>query len=49
MTELKKRREQIQKKLEAAKTGGKPTKNLEDRLYEVEDEIQLAERTGTDN
>lgn len=49
MTELQKRREQIQKKLEAAKAGGKPTKNLEDRLYEVEDEMQLAGRTGTDH
>ncbi len=49
ITELQKRREQIQKKLDAAKTAGKPTKNLEDRLYEVDDEIQLAGRTGTDN
>jgi hypothetical protein len=49
IAELRKRREQIQKKLEAAKSAGKPTKNLEDRLYEIEDEIQLAERTGTDN
>jgi hypothetical protein len=33
---------QIQKKLEAAKGAGKPTKNLEDKLYEVEDELRLA-------
>ncbi len=39
---LQKRREQIQKKLEAAKTAGKPTRNLDDRLYEVEDELRLA-------
>ena len=49
IAELQRRKEQIQKKLDAAKTAGKPTKNLEDRLYEVEDEIQLAGRTGTDN
>jgi hypothetical protein len=49
ITGLQRRREQLQKKLNAAKTAGKPTKNLEDRLYEVEDEIQLAGRTGTDN
>ncbi len=39
---LRKRREQIQKKLDAAKSAGKATKNLEDRLYEVEDELRLA-------
>jgi hypothetical protein len=39
---LEKRRMQIQKKLEAAKAAGKPTKNLEDKLYEVEDELRLA-------
>jgi hypothetical protein len=39
---LEKRRVQIQKKLEAAKSAGKPTKNLEDKLYEVEDELRLA-------
>ena len=39
---LQTRRGQIQKKIEAAKTAGKPTKNLEDRLYEVEDELRLA-------
>jgi hypothetical protein len=39
---LEKRRAQIQKKLEAAKGAGKPTKNLEDKLYEVEDELRLA-------
>lgn len=39
---LERRRAQVQKKLEAAKAAGKPTKNLEDKLYEVEDEIRLA-------
>jgi hypothetical protein len=39
---LQKRRAQIQKKLEAAKAGGKATKNLEDQLYEVEDDLRLA-------
>lgn len=29
-------------KLDTAKTAGKPTKNLEDRVYEIEDEIRLA-------
>jgi hypothetical protein len=39
---LEKRRAQIQKKLEVAKAAGKPTRNLDDRLYEVEDELRLA-------
>jgi hypothetical protein len=39
---LQKRRALIQKKLEAAKGAGKPTKNIEDQLYEVEDELRLA-------
>jgi len=39
---LQKQRAQIQKKLEVAKTAGKPTKNLDDKLYEVEDELRLA-------
>jgi hypothetical protein len=42
VADLQKRRAQIQKKLEAAKTAGKPTRNLDDRLYEVEDEWRLA-------
>lgn len=42
---LQKRRAQIQKKLEVAKAAGKPTKNLDDRLYEVEDELRLAGET----
>jgi hypothetical protein len=39
---LLKKRAQIQKKLEAAKSAGKPTKNLDDQLYEVEDDLRLA-------
>lgn len=30
------------KKLEAAKAAGKATKNLEDRIYEIEDALRLA-------
>lgn len=39
---LLKRRDQIHKKIEAAKAAGKATKNLEDQLYEADDEIRLA-------
>jgi len=46
IAELQRRRAQIQKKIEAAKAAGKATKNLEDRLYEVDDEIHLAGQTG---
>jgi hypothetical protein len=42
LTALQKRRAQIQQKLEEAKAAGKPTKNLEDKLYEVDDEIRLS-------
>ena len=42
IADLQKRKAQIQKKLEAAKTAGKPTRNLDDRLYEIEDELRLA-------
>jgi hypothetical protein len=42
LTGLLKRRAQIQKKIETAKVAGKPTKNLDDRLYEVEDELRLS-------
>jgi len=31
------------KKLDAAKAAGSPTKNLEDKIYEIEDEIRLAQ------
>jgi hypothetical protein len=39
---LQKRLLAAQQKLEQAKTGGAPTKNLEDRVYEIEDAIRLA-------
>jgi hypothetical protein len=39
---LEKRLATAQKKLEAAKAAGAPTKNLEDKIYEIEDEIRLA-------
>lgn len=39
---LQKQRASVQKKMEAAKSAGKATKNLEDRLYEIEDELRLA-------
>ena len=42
---LYKQRSQIQKKLEVAKAAAKPTKNLDDRLYEIEDELRLAGET----
>jgi hypothetical protein len=32
----------VKTKLEAAKAANKPTRNLEDRVYEIEDEIRLA-------
>jgi hypothetical protein len=46
VTGLLKQREQIQKKLEVAKAAGKPTRNLDDRLYEIEDELRLAGGTA---
>ena len=39
---LEKKLAQARTKLDAAKTAGKPTKNLEDRIYEIEDELRLA-------
>ena len=42
VTGLIRQRGQIQKKLEVAKAAGKPTRNLDDRLYEIEDELRLA-------
>jgi hypothetical protein len=38
---LEKRLEQAKKKLEATKASGGATKNLEDRIYELEDELRL--------
>jgi hypothetical protein len=39
---LQKRLEGAQQKLEQAKANGSPTKNLEDRIYEIEDAIRLS-------
>jgi hypothetical protein len=39
---LEKRLAQARIKAEAARTAGKSTKNLDDRIYEIEDEIRLA-------
>lgn len=35
-----------QKKLEAVKASGKPTQNLEDKIYEIEDALRLANSAG---
>ena len=39
---LQKRLAATQQKLEQAKASGSPTKNLEDRIYEIEDAIRLS-------
>lgn len=39
---LEKRLAQARAKLDAAKSAGKPTRNLEDKIYEIEDELRLA-------
>lgn len=40
---LHKKLEGQQKKLTEAKAAGKPTKAIEDRIYEIEDDIRLAD------
>ncbi len=40
---LERRLAAARKKLEGAKATGSPTKNLEDKVYEIEDEIRLAQ------
>jgi hypothetical protein len=42
LTTLQKRLATTKKKLDDAKATGKPTKVLEDRLYEIEDEFRLS-------
>jgi hypothetical protein len=42
VVELHKRLALTNKKLEAAKAAGKDTKNLDDKIYEIEDAIRLA-------
>jgi phage shock protein A len=39
---LEKKLAQTKAKLEAAKAAGKPTRNIEDRIYEIEDALRLA-------
>ena len=39
---LQKSLETARKKLQAAKAAGTPTKNLEDKVYEIEDDLRLA-------
>jgi hypothetical protein len=39
---LQKRLETAKQKLEAAKAAGAPAKNLEDKVYEIEDDLRLA-------
>jgi hypothetical protein len=41
---LQKSWETARKKLDAAKAAGAPTKNLEDKVYEIEDDLRLASR-----
>ena len=40
---LERRLAAARKKFEAAKAAGSPTKNFEDKIYEIEDEIRLAQ------
>lgn len=42
VAELQKKLATAKKKLEAAKAAGGATKNLEDRIYEIEDDLRLA-------
>ena len=39
---LEKQLAQAKKKLETVKAAGKPTKNFEDKVYEIEDDLRLA-------
>ena len=43
ITALNKKLAGAKAKLEAAKVAGTPTKNLEDRVYELEDDLRLAQ------
>ena len=42
LTALTKKLDTAKKKLDAAKAAGTPTRNHEDKIYEIEDEIRLA-------
>jgi hypothetical protein len=41
---IQKRLEAAKRKLETAKTAGKATRPLEDKIYEIEDELRLAQQ-----
>jgi hypothetical protein len=43
---LQRRLVAAQQKLQLAKAGGAPTKNLEDRIYEIEDAIRLSTQSS---
>lgn len=43
LTAMRKKLELTKKKLDAARTAGQNTKNLDDKIYELEDTIRLAE------
>jgi hypothetical protein len=43
---LEKRLAAAKKRLEATKAAGKPTRNMEDKVYEIEDELRLATQPG---
>ncbi|MCC6392306.1 MAG: hypothetical protein IT167_17025 [Bryobacterales bacterium] len=43
---LEKRLAAAKKKLEEARAASKPTRNLEDKVYELEDELRLATQAG---
>ena len=43
---LQKKLETARKKLDTAKAGGAPTRAIEDRIYEIEDELRLATSAG---
>jgi hypothetical protein len=43
---LQKKLDNARKKLDAAKAAGSPTKNLEDRVYEIEDDLRLAQQSS---
>jgi hypothetical protein len=44
MKALQKQLERLRQKLADTKTAGKPTKAVEDRIYEIEDELQLLQQ-----
>jgi hypothetical protein len=46
VAKLQKKLDTAKKKLADAKTAGSPTRALEDRVYEIEDELRLATQAG---